>query len=183
MGDRNVSEKISFELSIKELSLKFTGSREVGQAIQQGFTQGFARMIDTQKTVMGAIGPARSNDHSADLTIENEAGNGQPANGHSPAEKTKTKVRRSTGGIPVKDQLRSMLGSGWFKEERGAGVIEDKLKTDGHNVSAGSLASRLKEMTVNKELYRNKVGKSYVYKDSPFDDSGRTAPVGSESAE
>ncbi len=172
-------QKIKFKVSIKELSFEFEGTRDIGNALQAGLSRSIGGLLDTQRTVMALPGVA---DDPIDAQVVDDAP-AMPLNSHIPPPE-KVRKSRKPKGIPVKTLLRELKQNGFFTEPRTAEVIREHLRINGgYNVQPGSLAGRLTELLKMKELHRQEDADSYVYKDTPFDESPRTPNPPTDAAE
>jgi len=96
--------------------------------------------------------------------------NGQHGNGQT--EKPKQTRQRKANAPTAK--LRELKAEGFFKQPKSQAEVQDRLRIKGvTGVEPKTLASRLKDLTLKKELFRRDGEEegSYVYKDTDFDES------------
>jgi hypothetical protein len=178
-----MSEQMEFEFSLTGLKFKFKGpSSRVGQALQSGLQQSINGLLNTQRTVLTAPAALPAPNYGDADPSSPDAPNSPTANGNGATGQAPAKKPRKSGSTPLKVLLRGLKTEGYFKEPRGLESIREKLKEKGHNVTPSSLSSRLKELTQQGELHRQRSGDGFSYKDSPFDDSPRTTDTPGETA-
>jgi hypothetical protein len=188
-------QEIKFKVTIKELSIEYEGTREVGQSLQAGINRSLGSLLDTQRAAMAIPAPPPQQPTLFDALGQVEPSpNGKTVSSHAtgqPAAPTpvpataaeRVKKPRKSPGPSLKGLLRGLIQEGYFKEPRTVDAIREKLKDNGHGATSKALSSRLQEMTQGGELFRQKSGDIYVYRDSKFDDNARNPTPPAEPAQ
>lgn len=175
-------QEIKFKVTLKELSIEFEGSREVGQALQTGVNRSLGTLLDMQRAATAlpaGLPPPRPTLFDTHEPGD-ESGNGQPAIATPPVEKVKK--QRKGNGSSLTTLLRDLKGEKFFTEPRTVEAVRERLKLKGHNHPDKTISSRLLGLTQKNELYRDQDGERFVYKDSPFHEGARTSVPPAEPA-
>lgn len=174
-----VIRKTKFSISIEKVKIEFEGSQELGQQIHQGVQQAIGGLMNTQSRLLAAPHePIRV----IDGTVEDDNGmDGADGNG----EKQKQPCQRRTkSGTSLVSLLRALKQENFFSQPRPVSENIVRLKDKGHTCRQGTVSARLQEMTQKDELYRATSGEEgvYVYKDTPFNESPRSASPDEQSS-
>ncbi len=177
-----VTNQTEFSISIEKLEIKFKGTQELGQQIQQGVTQAIGGLMNAQARLLAAQPQPTE-------VIDAVVPNGQPAqpNGqgnHSVAdgngEKPKQpRQRRTKGGPSIASLLHGLKQEGYFSQARTSADVLVHLKDNkGHSLPETNVRTELQRMVQKTDgdpakLHRSKNDseKVYVYKDTPFNES------------
>lgn len=176
-------QEIKFKVTLKELSIEFEGSREVGQALQTGLNRSLGSLMDMQRAATAlpaGLPPPRATLFDAH-DASDDTGNGQSAVTPPPAEKPKK--QRKGNGSSLTTLLRELKTQNFFNEPRTVEAVRERLKLRGHNHPDKTISSRLLGLTQKNELFRDQDGERFVYKDTPFHEGPRTSVPPAEPAE
>jgi hypothetical protein len=170
-----------FSISIEKLEIKFKGTQELGQQIQQGVTQAIGGLMNAQARLLTARDePAQV----VDGTVID--GTGSSVNGHDTsdgaAEKAKQpRQRRTRSGPSIANLLLGLKQERYFSQARASGEVLSYLKdSKAHNLRGPAVMTELQRMVQKNDadpakLYRNKNDSGdYVYKETPFNDDPRS---------
>jgi hypothetical protein len=169
-----------FKVTIKELSLEYEGAHETARRVQDGIERTLGGLLATQAQVMDASDTApRVIDarlDPAEATSQKPAGQGDTPGEGNGAKNKPTRQRRAKADSPTA-LIRELKGEGFFSQARTAGDVQSKLKTMNHHSSLSTISARLGELVSKRELWRTQADaeKGWLYKDSKFDDDGRSA--------
>jgi hypothetical protein len=179
------SNRIEFEMTLKELNFKFKGDFEQGQRIQAGISRALGDIASIQNSVTGAKPPAlidvpssttptarrskkrrKTQDESGEGEQSGVNGNGsdsQPQNGESAPRRT---------GVSPTELLKGLRKAGFFEEAKTSSAILSHLNTKGHtNIAGSDLTSPLSSLCKKDILVRNKPdGKVWHYGNGPKDE-------------
>jgi hypothetical protein len=180
-----VEQPVEFKFSLTGLSFEYKGpSHRAGQALQHGLQQSLNGLMNTQRVVLAepealpalpiTYTPAPEPPGATPTTPGPTPTNGHATNGDKPRKTRKPR------GPSVTTLLREVIKEGFFREPRLFGAIRQKLKDKGHNPPTNRLGDRLKELVQKSELFRQKSGEDYAYKDTKFDDTPRSADAPDE---
>jgi hypothetical protein len=170
------SNKIKFEMTLKELNFKFEGDYEQGQRIQSGITRALGDIANIQNNAMGAKPPALidlppantpSTRRKRRRKTQDGAEEGDPASPQGDGElglSEEPTQRRSNSESPTL-LLMNLRKTGFFETPKSASQILDHLTTKGHtSIAHSDLTSPLTKLCQRDVLVRNKPdGKSWHY--------------------
>jgi hypothetical protein len=161
------TNKMKFEISIKELTFKFEGDFEQGQRIQTGISRALgdiSRLQDTAtglqeptKQIQGPVidVPKRKYKKRRAATADAETPN-EGAEGEAQGQAEESGERRTTG-TSFKELLQSLKQDGFFNTPQTTKQMVQHFSASGHtSVKTTDLTAPLARMTRGKELKRVK---------------------------
>ena len=172
-GDPNPSDsmptnKVEFEMSIKEISFKFKGDYELGQKLQKGISDavdGIAKLQNSAmsiedasaKPVTGSVVElfrTKRRTRKRPAGAAEGTGESNPENGETTQAAGAT--RGGTGTSPTKLMLE-LRKSGFFSVKRKAAEVQAELNTKGHTrIGPQDLTSPLISLCKKDVLKRSK---------------------------
>ena len=170
------SNKIKFEMTLKELNFKFEGDYEQGQRIQSGITRALGDIANIQNTASGTKPPALIDLPPANATptrwkkrrkTQDGAAEGDPTavDGNGDLNLAEEPTQRRSNSESPTHLLINLRKTGFFESAKSASQILDHLTTKGHTSLAHSdLTSPLLKLCQRDVLVRSKPdGKSWHY--------------------
>ena len=166
-----------FKISIKELTMEFEGSHDLGQALQAGVAKSLGGLLETQRQAM-SLPPRVAQSTLFEAT--SAEGDPPPSDESSVSDKPDEVVagpekakkgKRKSGGTGPKLLVLSLKNDGFFNSNKTVEAIREALRDQGHNIGTSTLSTTVQRLTQNKELFRSKENDTYVYRDSPHDGS------------
>jgi hypothetical protein len=156
------TNKMKFEVSLKELTFKFEGDFEQGQRIQTGISKALGDIAKLQDTAVGIQEPKQIQGpvinvprRKARKRRADENGEGGTKGGENGVE---SEERRSTGTSGT-TLLQTIRTEGFFNNPQTTKQIVSHLVTNGHtSVRTTDLTKPLLKMVQQKELKRGKNG-------------------------
>jgi hypothetical protein len=179
------TRKVKLRISIKEFSMDFEGTQDLGLQIQQGFTEAIGGLMNAQARMLAAQ-PEPGQVIDAEVSDSGTARvNGQESQNAYGEKGKQPKQRRARSGVSLTNLLRGLKKEGYFSQARPVSDILERLKDKGHsNFTESNISARMQELTKKNELYRDKNGQGvYVYKDSQFDEAQRSEGPSEQPAE
>jgi hypothetical protein len=166
-----VVRKSKLKISIKELSFEFEGSREEAQAVQHGLQQTLGSLMNTQARVLTHRFDAPQVIDAVPVdTMATGDERSAAVNGND--EKPKVPRQRRGKGPSMASLLTGLKQEGVFSQPRtGAEIVAHLKDNKGHNARQSTVLTELQRMTQRGDLFRTSNGDTYIYKDSPFNES------------
>jgi|GEM_PF-5473068 len=158
------SNKIKFEMVLKELAFKFEGDYEQGQKIQTGITKALGDIANLQSNAMGAKAPALIDIPASSAAPLRRKRKRKTQNGEIDGESSATEngaepqksERRSSSESPTL-LIKTMRKTGFFETPKSAVDILNHLTTKGHTSFGHSdLTSPLANFCKQEILSRSK---------------------------
>jgi hypothetical protein len=160
------SNKIKFEMTLKDLSFKFEGDYEQGQRIQTGITRALSDIANIQSNAMGAKPAALIDLQPANVPPsrrkrkrkqDGDAEADSPADGNGDSESHGGGSQRRSSTEAPTQLLLGLRKAGFFETARTASHILGHLATKGHTgLGHSDLTSPLSKLCQRDVLVRSK---------------------------
>jgi hypothetical protein len=183
------TRQTEFSISIEKLEIKFKGTQELGQQIQQGVTHAIGGLMNAQARLLAAPPqPGRVIDAAVMDGAEPQV-NGQPSPAVNGEKAKQPRPRRTKGGPSIASLLYGLKQEGYFSQARTSADALVHLKDNkGHSLPESTVRTELQRMVQKADgdpakLHRSKIEKVYVYKDTPFNEGPRSPSPAEQPAE
>jgi hypothetical protein len=183
------TRQTEFSISIEKLEIKFKGTQELGQQIQQGVTQALGGLMNAQARLLAARDDSVRVIEGTDLDGTESQVNGQTSSDGSSDKPKPPRQRRTKGGPSIANLLNGLKQEGYFSQARASADVLVHLKDNkGHSLPENTVRTELQRMVQKDDrdpakLYRSKNEKLYIYKDTPFNESNGSPSTAEQPAQ